>query len=108
FLTYDLDVFVLLPQTAGGLLTLAPIYEALKQRGCEEEGECLLVKGMPVQFLPAYEAEWRAACAVVRRKKSEAEPTFPSVILSYPPSRRVIRPSCHRCLPYLQTLSLMH
>ena len=56
FLTYDLDVFVVLPQTASGLLTLAPIYEALKQRGCEEEGECLLIEGMPVQFLPAYNA----------------------------------------------------
>ena len=56
FLTYDLDVFVLLPQTTGGLLTLAPIYEALKRRGCEEEGECLLIEGMPVQFLPAYNA----------------------------------------------------
>ncbi len=54
FLTYDLDVFVLLPQTTGGLVTLSPIYEALKRRGCEEEGECLLVEGMPVQFLPAY------------------------------------------------------
>ena len=54
FLTYDLDVFVLLPQTAGGLLTLSPICEALKRRGCAEEGECLLIEGMPVQFLPAY------------------------------------------------------
>ena len=54
FLTYDLDVFVLLPQTAGGLLTLSPIYEELKRRGCAEEAECVLVEGMPVQFLPAY------------------------------------------------------
>lgn len=54
FLTYDLDVFVLLPQTTGGLLTLSPIYDALKQRGYREEGESLLVEGMPVQFLPAY------------------------------------------------------
>jgi hypothetical protein len=54
FLTYDLDVFVFLPQTAGGLLTLSPIYEALKQRGFDAEGECVLIKGMPVQFLPAY------------------------------------------------------
>jgi hypothetical protein len=56
FLTYDLDVFVLLPQTGGGLLTLAPIYEALKKRGYVEERECLLIEGMPVQFLPAYNA----------------------------------------------------
>ena len=54
FLTYDLDVFVLLPQTAGGLLTLTPIYETLKQRGFEADGECVLISGMPVQFLPAY------------------------------------------------------
>jgi hypothetical protein len=53
FLTYDLDVFILLPQTAGGLLTLSPIYDALKERGFEAEGECVLIKGMPVQFLPA-------------------------------------------------------
>ncbi len=53
FLTYDLDVFVVLPETAGGLLTLAPIDEALKRRGCTEEAECVLIEGMPVQFLPA-------------------------------------------------------
>ena len=66
FLTYDLDVFVLLPQTTGGLLTLAPIYEALKQRGCEEEGECLLIEGMPVQFLPTYNALLEEALSEAR------------------------------------------
>ena len=54
FLTYDLDVFILLPQTDGGLLTLSPIYEALRKRGYGEEKECVLIEGMPVQFLPAY------------------------------------------------------
>lgn len=54
FLTYDLDVFILLPQTDSGLLTLSPIYEALRKRGYEEEKECVLIEGMPVQFLPAY------------------------------------------------------
>lgn len=54
FLTYDLDIFVLLPETPGGLLTLSPIYEALKQRGFDAEGEGVLIEGMPVQFLPAW------------------------------------------------------
>ena len=54
FLTYDLDVFVVLPQMPSGLLTLAPIYQELKQRGYKEEAECLMIEGMPVQFLPAY------------------------------------------------------
>lgn len=68
FLTYDLDVFVLLPQTAGGLLTLEPIYEALRQRGFETEGECVLIAGMPVQFLPAYNALLEEALAGAREE----------------------------------------
>jgi hypothetical protein len=53
-LTFDLDVFVILPQAAGNLLSLAPLYEALRSRGYAEEGECVLIEGVPVQFLPAY------------------------------------------------------
>lgn len=55
-LTFDLDVFVILPQTAGALLSLAPLYEALRARGYVEEGECVLIEGVPVRFLPAYNA----------------------------------------------------
>jgi hypothetical protein len=54
FLTFDLDVFVLLPSTAGGLLTFAGIYDALRARGYSEENECVTIEGVPVQFLPAY------------------------------------------------------
>lgn len=53
-LTYDLDVFVLLPPATGELLSLAPLYECLKGRGYPEEGECVNIEGVPVQFLPAY------------------------------------------------------
>jgi hypothetical protein len=53
-LTFDLDVFVILPQHAGNLLSLAPLYEALRSRGYTEEGECVLIEGVPVQFLPAH------------------------------------------------------
>ena len=57
FLTFDLDVFVVLPQTPGGLLTLAPLYDALRARGySEQENECIMIEGVPVQFLPAYNA----------------------------------------------------
>jgi hypothetical protein len=56
FLTFDLDVFVLLPRSAGGLLTLTPLYEALRARGYAEEGEYVSIEGVPVQFLPAYNA----------------------------------------------------
>lgn len=66
FLTYDLDVFILLPPTAGGLLSLSPIYEELKRRGCAEEAECVLIEGMPVQFLPAYNLLLEEALAGAR------------------------------------------
>ena len=55
-LTFDLGIFVILPQAAGGLLSLAPVYEELRRRGYAEEGECVNIKGVPVQFLPAYNA----------------------------------------------------
>lgn len=55
-LTFDLDIIVLLPETTTGLLTLAPLYEALRAKGYIEEGECVLIEGVPVQFLPAYNA----------------------------------------------------
>lgn len=53
-LTFDLDVFVVLPQTKAGLLSLAPLYEALRARGYTEVEECVMIEGVPVQFLPAY------------------------------------------------------
>jgi hypothetical protein len=53
--TEDLDVFVLF-QTSGGLVTLTPIYDFLKQRGATEEREHLWLAGTLVQLIPAYDA----------------------------------------------------
>jgi len=55
-LTFDLDVFVLLPQNVRDLISLTALYEALRRRGYAEEGECVLIEGVPVQFLPVYNA----------------------------------------------------
>lgn len=52
--TYDLDVFVLLPKSSSPLLSLSPLYEWLKPRGFEHRAEHVLIHGVPVQFLPAY------------------------------------------------------
>lgn len=53
--TYDLDVFVLLP---GGrdaaLLSLAPLYGWLREHGYSADAEHVLIHGVPVQFLPAF------------------------------------------------------
>jgi len=53
--TYDLDVFVVLPQEKDAFLfSLAPLYKHLRQDGFAEERECVIICGIPVQFLPAY------------------------------------------------------
>ena len=74
-LTFDLDVFVVLPQTPGGLVTLEPLYQALRARGYREEGECVTIEGVPVQFLPAYNALLEEALAEARETLYETTPT---------------------------------
>jgi hypothetical protein len=53
--TFDLDVFCLLGQS-GRLVSLAPIYDFLRARGDEIGAEHVRVAGIPVQFIPAYNA----------------------------------------------------
>ena len=76
-LTFDLDIFVLLPEApaAGGLLTLSPLYDDLRRRGYADEGECVVIEGVPVQFLPAYNALLEEALAEARETFYEQTPT---------------------------------
>jgi hypothetical protein len=53
--TEDLDAFVLLASPAAGLITLTPIYDFLKARGAVERREHLLIEGVLVQVIPAYD-----------------------------------------------------
>lgn len=53
-LTYDLDVFCLLPKEQDNLITLSPIYEYLLGKGYRTEGEHIVIEEIPVQFIPAY------------------------------------------------------
>jgi hypothetical protein len=52
--TYDLDVFVLLPPGGSPLAQLSPIYDWAEKRGYPTDAEHLIIHGVPVQFLPAY------------------------------------------------------
>jgi len=49
--TVDLDLFVLLPEGSGLLVSLSPIYEYLKAHGGTVEDEYIVVEGWPLQFL---------------------------------------------------------
>ncbi len=62
--TADVDIFVLLPMVPGRpFLSLAPIYEYLTARGCQVEGERIVVGDWPVQFLPPHDALEQEALA---------------------------------------------
>ncbi len=53
--TFDLDIFILLPpKEALSIITLTPIYEWLKRKGYKPHQEQVMIEGIPVQFLPAY------------------------------------------------------
>ena len=64
-LTFDLDVFVILPRTSSRLFSLTALYAALRERSFTEEGECVNITGVPVRFLPAYNALLEEALAEV-------------------------------------------
>lgn len=55
-LTYDLDVFVFLPSSQKAIVTLDPIYSYLKKKGYKTDKEHILIEGVPVQLIPAYNA----------------------------------------------------
>lgn len=73
--TYDLDVFVILPESRSGLLTLTPIYDALRQYGYEPKDEYVIIGGIPVQFLPAYNALLEEALEYARTVEVDGVPT---------------------------------
>jgi hypothetical protein len=53
--TYDVDVFALLPSHGQSLLEiLAPVYRWVESQGFTVDAEHVLVDGVPVQILPAY------------------------------------------------------
>jgi hypothetical protein len=51
--THDLDVFVILPETRGTLLSLDGVYRHLSRRGYVADEEHVVVEGIPVLFLVA-------------------------------------------------------
>ena len=65
--TYDLDVFVTI-ETVGGdaLMPLSRIYEWAGEQGFGLQAEHLLIEGVPVQLLPAYNALVEAALSTAR------------------------------------------
>jgi hypothetical protein len=74
-LTFDLDVFVILPQGDSGSLPLSALDKSLCARGYTEDGVCVFIEDVPVQFLPAYNALLEEALREARDTSYEDVPT---------------------------------
>jgi hypothetical protein len=84
FLTFDLDVFVLLQLLCSGAVSASTsaytavidrrYSQALRTRGYREEQECVVIEGVPVQFLPAYNSLVEEALAEAREVDYEDVP----------------------------------
>ena len=74
--TYDLDVFVLLPPDAAAapLAPLSGLYAWGRARGFGREREHLMIDGVPVQFLVAYNALVEEAVTTARVHDYEGVP----------------------------------
>lgn len=54
-LTYDIDIFIFLPDDQGTrLIDLGPLYKALADKGYTAKKEHVIIEGIPVQFIPVY------------------------------------------------------
>ena len=52
--TFDVDVFVFVPNADSPLVSLAPIYDYLRAKGFREQREHVVIAGTPVQFIAAF------------------------------------------------------
>jgi hypothetical protein len=73
--TADLDLFVTLPGQTGLLVSLSPIFEYLRSRGCTEQEEYIVAGDWPVQFLPLRNALHEEAMTQAIATNVEGVPT---------------------------------
>jgi hypothetical protein len=52
--TFDLDIFVSFPESSGPIISLSPLYAWLEKKGYVPRNEQVMIEGVPVQFIPAY------------------------------------------------------
>ena len=64
--TYDVDVFVTLPGEAAGVQSLDRVYAWATDQGLTVQDEHVMIEGVPVQILPAYNALLEQAVADAR------------------------------------------
>ena len=73
-LTYDLDVFIMTGDEAN-LQPLAALYQYLKKKGYRPKQEQIIIEGIPVQFLPAFNELLNEAVREARKIKYQGTET---------------------------------
>jgi len=73
-LTYDLDVFILTGADAD-MQPLAALYQYLKKKGYRPRQEQVVIEGIPVQFLPAFNDLLNEAVREARKIKYQGTET---------------------------------
>jgi len=85
-LTYDLDVFVITPKggKSGKVINLTSLYDFLEKKKCTWRGEHIIVKGVPVQFIPVDELEEEAvrSAKVMRYKGVHTKVITPEYLVA--------------------------
>lgn len=74
--TFDLDIFVILPESEEVLLSLSPLYDWLSEKKYKLVKEHIIIEGIPVQFIPVYNELVIEAVLKAVRKKYEGISTF--------------------------------
>jgi hypothetical protein len=52
--TFDLDIFIILPESSSPVISLSPIYSWFSDRGYKPSQEQIIIEGIAVQFIPVY------------------------------------------------------
>jgi len=76
FATFDLDILIILKKESESLISLSPLYQWLKRRGYKSIKEQIVIEGIPVQFIPAYNELVKEAVLHSIKKKYKTESTF--------------------------------
>ena len=74
--TFDLDIFIILPEDNRFLVSLSPLYEWLKDKGYNTVKEYVIIEEIPVQFIPVYNDLVKEAVFNAVKKKYKDTATF--------------------------------
>jgi len=69
--TFNLDIFVILPESEEVLLSRSPLYDWLREKKYKLVKEHIIIEGIPVKFIPVYNELVKEAVLKAVRKEYE-------------------------------------